>query len=186
ECDVGRAKVDAAVERLRQLNSDIQVTGIRMTIRGEQDLRPLAADCDVLVLCADQPGEIRSWANRACLASSTPWVDAGYHGPIAKASAYVPGRGPGYECCWAAEQERNRELGIDREYSLARGGSNAVAAPAAGISGHLAAHAATALVTGVPRIAPGQLRGVNLVMPDHAFVLDDPWRPDCPACGGPA
>jgi molybdopterin/thiamine biosynthesis adenylyltransferase len=185
EHDVGRAKADAAIERLRELNSDIRITGANRMIRCEEDLPPLVTGCDVFVLCADQPGQLRAWVNRACLVSGTPWVDAGYHGPIAMASAYLPGRGPCYECFWVAEFERQRELGIDRAYSTVRGGRNAVAAPAAGISGHLAAHAAIALVTGAPAITPGQLRGVNLVMPDHVFVLDDPWRPDCPACGGP-
>ena len=68
------------------------------TWAGEPDLRALADDCDLLVLAADQPGEIRAWANRACLAAGTPWIDAGYHGPTPHTAAFLPGRGACYEC----------------------------------------------------------------------------------------
>jgi len=183
EGDVGRPKVDAAVERLRRLNSDIQVTGERLRICAEADLRPLVEKCDVLVQCADRPAAIRDWANRACLASRTPWVDAGYHGPVATANAYLPGRGPCYECFWMGEQDKHQALDSDAVSAVERGDSNAVTAASAGLSGHLAAHLATAVLVGVPPIEPGQLQGVNLVAADHHFLIKHPRRLDCPACG---
>jgi molybdopterin/thiamine biosynthesis adenylyltransferase len=183
EADLGRSKVDVAVERLRALNSDIEVTGERLTITGVDDLAGLVKGCDVLVLCADRPGEIRSWANRACLDAGTPWVDAGYHGPVATASAYRPGDGACYECMWRTEFDRRRATDPTFEYAVARGSSNAVIAPSAGLSGHLAAHLATALLTGVPAVTPARLQGVNLLAADHHFVADFARHADCPACG---
>lgn len=183
ERDVGRPKVDVAAERLRHLNSDVAVTTARDTVTGEADLRGLAEGCDVLLLCADRPSEIRVWANRACLATGTPWIDAGYHGPMVTAAAYVPGDGPCYECVWRAEYERHRAMGSEREYTVERGDTNAVTAPSAGLSGQFAAHLAISLITGAPPVHPGRLLGVNLVSPDHHVFLDDPRRPDCPACG---
>src|SRR5262249_57258164 len=96
ESDLGRPKVEVAADRLRHLNSGVALTTARETVIGEADVRALASGCDVLVLCADRPSEIRLWANRACLATGTPWVDAGYHGPMVAAAAYVPGEGPCY------------------------------------------------------------------------------------------
>jgi molybdopterin/thiamine biosynthesis adenylyltransferase len=185
ETDVGRPKTAAAAARLRALNSDVDLTVTDRMLTGEADLRALAADCDVLMLCADRPSEIRVWANRACLAAGTPWTDAGYHGPMVTAAAYVPGGGPCYECVWAAEFGRRRAMGAQREYTLARGDTNAVTAASAGLSGQLAAHLAISLLTGAPSVRPGCIQGVNLVAPDHHIFLADPWRPGCPACGGP-
>ncbi|WP_405107379.1 ThiF family adenylyltransferase [Micromonospora sp. NBC_01405] len=185
EDDIGRPKVDAAVARLRRLNSDIEVTGERSEVRGPGDLRRLVAGCDVLLLCADRPGAIRAWANRVCLGAATPWVDAGYHGPVVTAAAYLPGVGPCYECFWLAEHDKRRRDDPSAEYTVQRESSSAVSASSAGLSGHLAAHLATALLTGVPAVRPGQLQGINLVAPDQHFLIAHPPHPRCPAgCGG--
>ncbi|MGE5156218.1 MAG: HesA/MoeB/ThiF family protein [Betaproteobacteria bacterium] len=184
ESDVGRSKVDACVERLRQLNTDISVTGERCAITGEPDLRRLADDHDLLVLCADRPGEIRAWANRACLDSATPWVDAGYHGPQITATAYVPGQGACYECNWLSEVEFHRQTHPDRQYSVHRASVDAATAVSAGLSGYLAAHVAIALITGVGAVEPGTIQGVNLAAVDHHVLLRNGRHPDCPACGG--
>jgi molybdopterin/thiamine biosynthesis adenylyltransferase len=183
EKDIGRLKTDAAAERLRALNSDIDVTTERLRVDDSGDIAGLAEDCDVLLLAADQPVRIHAWANRACLASTTPWVDGGYHGPRAAIGVYVPGQGPCYECVRLAEHDRNRVLGVVDDHTTARGDSNAVTATSAGISGHLAAHAVLALITGAMPVWPGRIHGVNLMAPDDQYVIDDPRREDCPACG---
>jgi molybdopterin/thiamine biosynthesis adenylyltransferase len=183
ERDIGRPKVDAAVDRLRQLNSDIRVTGTRLAIESEADLRRLAQGCDVLVLCADQPGEARAWANRACLATGTPWVDSGYHGPVVSAAAYVPHQGACYECVWLTEHDRHAAMGVSAEYTARRGGSNAVSAPTAGLSGYLAAHFCIALLTGVVPVRSGLIQGINLISPDQHYLIETQRRSDCPACG---
>lgn len=185
EKDIGRRKVDAATDRLRDLNSEIRITAEHKQVRGVDDFLPLVREHDLLVLCADSPAEIRTWANRACLATGTPWVDSGYHGPRATVAVYIPNSGPCYECVWLAEYDRRRQLGIDEPYGTARVGSNAVAAPSAGLSGYLASYAAIAVITGISPVSPGRLHGVNLVVPDGQYVINDPRRPDCPACARP-
>jgi molybdopterin-synthase adenylyltransferase len=181
EQDLGRRKANAAADRLRAINSDIQVTTSSQAITGEADLKALAGGCDVLVLCADRPHEITSWTNLACLATRTPWVDAGYDGPGIAVAAYVPGQGPCLECHRASERDRLPERAA--ENGPEGKPANAVIAPSAGISGQLAAMLAMALVTGVPAITPGQIRGLSLIAPEHSFVLTDPRLPDCAACG---
>jgi molybdopterin/thiamine biosynthesis adenylyltransferase len=189
EQDIGRAKVDAAVERLRQLNSAIDVDGVQRRVTCVDDVVSFAKECDVLVLSADRPQpDVRVWTNRACLATGTPWVDAGYHGPLVQVGMYVPDGGPCWECVRAADAERHRAIGIRYEDSQQRNEAvaNAVGAPSAGISGYLAAHHALALITGVPARRAGRVDAVNLMDLDGTFVLDDPRRSDCPACGKPA
>ncbi len=188
ESDLGRAKVDAAVERLQQLNSTITVIGLRQRVGGIEDVVRLARECDVVVLSADRPPDLRGWTNRACLATGTPWVDAGYHGPLVQVGRYTPGAGPCWECVRATDTDHHRRLGARYDDTERRNGAiaNAVAAPTAGISGHLAAHHTMALITGVPALPSGRVDAVNVLAPDATFVRDDTRRADCPACGSPA
>jgi molybdopterin/thiamine biosynthesis adenylyltransferase len=185
EDDIGRPKAEAAVDRLRRLNSDIEVTGERAELRGVDDVVRLANACDVLLLAADRPLEVRTWTNRGCLLTGTPWVQAGYHGPLVTYSAHVPGDGACFECLQAAQARQRLALGAFPGDGDERGErvANAVTAPPAGISGQLAAHAVLSLITGAPPASVGRIHAVNLVEPDHVFVVDDPRDPDCPACG---
>lgn len=141
---------------------------------------------DLLVLAADRPDDIRRWANRVCLAADLPWVDAGYRGPLVTAGVHVPGRGACWECLRAGEVAR-------RELRLAPGQDDEVASPhlpwnpatavTAGLSGGLLAHAALALLTGVPALDPGFRFGMNLMLPGDPVLQRFPRRTDCPACG---
>jgi molybdopterin/thiamine biosynthesis adenylyltransferase len=185
EDDIGAAKADSAVTRLRRLNSDITVTSQRLRAEGTGDVLALARDCDVLLLAADQPRELRQWANRACLAAGRPWVDAGYHGPLVQAAAFVPGQGPCWECSRLRLRDGEAREGVRPQDALHRPDavSHAVGAVPAGMSGYLAAHLVIGLITGVPPVAPGRIQTINLAALDAPLVLDDGPHPDCPACG---
>ncbi|MCX4575000.1 ThiF family adenylyltransferase [Streptomyces sp. NBC_01571] len=141
---------------------------------------------DLLVLAADRPDDIRRWANRVCLAAGLPWVDAGYRGPLVTAGVHVPGRGACWECLRAAEVAR-RDLrlgpGQDEEAASPHLPWNPASAVTAGLSGGLLAHAALALLTGVPALDPGFRFGMNLMLPGDPVLERSPRRPDCPACG---
>lgn len=184
EADIGRPKAETTAAKLRRLNSDIAVTSEKSTVTGPADLRDLVRDCDVLVLCADQPGQIRAWVNQMCLATGTPWVDAGYHGPAVRAAVYTPGRGPCYECGWRYEHEKHREVVPERPYDVRRDSASAVTAVSAGLSGHLAAHLTIALITGVPAVEAGRPIGVNLAVQEANEIPAYGKHPECPACGG--
>ncbi|MFJ4198392.1 ThiF family adenylyltransferase [Streptomyces sviceus] len=141
---------------------------------------------DLLVLAADRPDAIRRWANRACLAAGLPWVDAGYRGPLVTAGVYVPGQGACWECLRDGEIAR-RDLrlgpGQDPETASPRMPWNPASAVTAGLSGALLAHAALALLTGIPAMDPGFRFGVNLMLPGNPVHQRTPRHLDCPACG---
>ncbi|WP_204018653.1 HesA/MoeB/ThiF family protein [Sphaerimonospora thailandensis] len=179
EDDVGRPKADAAVARLRTVNSDITVTGERLRISSREDLGDLITGCDALALCADRPDghRIRVWANRACAAAGIPWAGGGYNGPLVTVGMFAPGVGTCYECLSAGEEARRRP-----RTPVDLGGPGAIAT-SAGLSGQLVAHAVLGLLTGVPLPPVGTIQGVNLVAPDHHVWVRHPPRPDCPICG---
>jgi molybdopterin/thiamine biosynthesis adenylyltransferase len=189
EADIGRPKVDAAVERLRQLNSDITVTGERTRIEQLEDFFPLLEGRDLMVLGADGPPEIRHWANRACLKTGTPWVEGGYHGPHMVTGGYVPGQGPCWECLRIAEDRRldlRLGSGEDQAKAMPSAPGHPVIAVTASMSGQLKAHWAIALLTGAAPVSPGSAWGINLMAPGEPPVVSYPRQPDCPACGDPA
>jgi molybdopterin-synthase adenylyltransferase len=187
EDDLGRPKADAAVARLRGLNSDIRVTSQRLRVYGPQDVLPLARDCDVLLLSADRPKEVRSWVNQACLAVGRPWVNSGYHGPLVEVTAFVPGQGACYGCIRAADHDTHAAMGTRAEDSPERSEAvgQAVGAASAGLSGYLAASQVIALLTGIPPVTPGRMDAVNLVDIGAPFSISYQRHPACPACGSP-
>lgn len=184
EDDIGASKADAAVMKLRKLNSDIAVSGEYLRIRSVDDVLPIARDCDVLLLTADQPREVRIWTNRACAAVRRPWVDAGYHGPLVQVGVYLPGTGGCWECLHNTAQERLISMGANPDDAPGRGAAvgHAVGAVPAGISGYLAAHQVLSLLTGVPPAQPGKIHAVNLAALDVPFVLAEAPRASCPVC----
>ncbi|WP_248961115.1 HesA/MoeB/ThiF family protein [Sphaerisporangium perillae] len=178
EADIGRAKADVAVRRLRAVNSDVTITGERLRVGGQEELAELVSGADMLALCADEPRGhgLRVWANRACASAGIPWAGGGYSGPLVTVGVYEPGH-PCYECVSAGERARRRPgTPVDL-------GGPGVIATSAGISGHLVAHAVITQLTGIPAIPPGRIGGLNLIAPDHLIDVRHPARDDCPVCG---
>jgi molybdopterin/thiamine biosynthesis adenylyltransferase len=190
ERDCGRAKTEATRELLRERNSQMTVTSERTLITSPEDLHELvrgpSGPFDVLLMCADQPPEIRRWANQVCYTARLPWIDGGYSGPLATAGVHVPGLGACWECHRAGECER-RDLalpeGADESIASPRMPWNPANAITAGTSGLLVAHAALALLTGAPPLTPGYRYGLNLMAPDDEVYARFPSRPGCPHCG---
>lgn len=213
EPDIGRRKVDAAVASLRALNSDVRLTGEATAVRSPADLArllstgppdgaPPAADMvegaratetpeppryDLLVLGADRPAALRTWANRVCLETGTPWIDGGYQGPLVTVGAYAPGRSGCLECHRITLAE-SRDLGLppgeDEATVSPRMPWSPVNAVTATLAGALFVYAATAMLTGVPVLPPGFRLEFNLVRPGEPGFDPVLHRPDCPACGG--
>ncbi|MGC7094244.1 HesA/MoeB/ThiF family protein [Amycolatopsis lurida] len=185
EQDLGRRKVEVAVERLRAANSTITVTGEPTRVDSLESLRTLAAEYDVLVVGADRPKAIRSWANQACVATGTPWVFGGYHGPQASLGLYRPGTGPCFECANAADRERDARrpktgMWLPAEETPQVHAANAATA---GMVGNLVAHVVMSVLTGAPPLPVNCQYGYSLATMDHSFITDvERPHPQCPLC----
>jgi molybdopterin/thiamine biosynthesis adenylyltransferase len=192
EADLGRYKVEAAVRRLTAINSTVVVTGEELKITGVGELRRLAADHDVLALCADQPQEIHHWAAEACAATATPWVTGGYVGPVVQAQTFLPGTGACFECLHLRQAEASRSAPAALPDRSAPGGTDrpqpgnndfaASTAVSAGIGGMLLAHAVLAHITGAPAFGNNFGFGLNLAAPGDLIHLAPEPHPDCPLC----
>ncbi|GAB3955344.1 HesA/MoeB/ThiF family protein [Streptomyces sparsus] len=193
ERDIGRSKVEAAVESLRALNSDVAVTGEAGEVRDVDDLLRLlrpgtdpGRSYDLLVLGADRPAALRAWTNRACLAAGTPWIDGGYQGPLVTVGAYLPGRSGCLEC-FRTTQAHSRDLGLPPgrhpDTVSPRMPWSPVNAVTASLAGALFVYAALAVLTGVPSLGPGFRLEFNLMLPGEPGLEPVARRPDCVVCG---
>ncbi|TMR08980.1 dinucleotide-utilizing protein [Nonomuraea turkmeniaca] len=184
ENDIGRPKVEAAVEKLRTHNSTVHLTADRRELFSEKELADCVRGHDLLVLCADRPPEIRTWANRVSTRSGLRWVHGGYHGPRVTVGIFWPGSGPCYECLQLNEIEQREPSTGEWTGPASSPEIHAANAVTAGMSGTLVAHAVMSLITGAPALPLNSILGVNLVAPDGHFVITgDSPRKDCPTCG---
>lgn len=185
EHDLGRRKVDAAVERLRAANRHIEVTGTDLLVDSPATLAAEVRGTDVFVLCADRPPYIEYWANEVALEQGTPWVVASYAGPMLSVGTFVPGETGCWACVWDGEEERQVRAGLDDiPVRIPRPpGYNAVIAPTAQASGHLAALEVLYLLLGMPVQTAGRLLHRNFLDYENQYYIEAVRRADCPACG---
>jgi adenylyltransferase/sulfurtransferase len=109
ESDIGRRKVDAAVERARELNPDVRIQGFHGDV--EFDLGEGAFHgCDVVLGCLDNL-HARLIVNRACQRSGIPFIHGGIGDVSGEVALFVPGAGACFEClmtagAWKHEMQR--------------------------------------------------------------------------------
>jgi len=94
--DRGRRKVDAAAERVKELNSDVNVRTWHGDINYEMGMG-VFRHVDAIVGCLDNR-EARLSINRYCWAINKPWVDGAIQELMGIVRVFWPGRGACYEC----------------------------------------------------------------------------------------
>ncbi len=182
ERDVGQPKVKVAVERLRAMNSQVEVTGEECRVRSADDLAPLMAGCDAFVLCADKPARlIQSWTNEAALRTGTPWFIALYTGPMTVVGSFLPHRTGCYTCLSRVPDKHEIQTHGTSLTGLER--PNAVLAASANVTGHLCALEVLYHLAGLPQQVAGRVFHHNVARWDHQYFMDVPRDPDCPSCG---
>jgi hypothetical protein len=85
ENDVGRLKVDAAEQRLKELHSGVVVEAIPRGFHQPELAVQVAATSNMVLLSADRPTDIHAWTDAACRAHNVPWSASGYiegHGSV--------------------------------------------------------------------------------------------------------
>ncbi len=95
EEDVGRPKAMVAQERLRQINSDIEVTGTIADVN-HANVEKFVRGATVILDATDNM-ETRFLVNDACVKNEVPWIYAGAVGVTGMVMDVVPG-GPCLRC----------------------------------------------------------------------------------------
>ena len=168
--DVGRAKTEAARERLLALNPDISVIAHTLTLRAENALEVLR-DYD-LVLDGTDRLTTRYVINDACVLLGKPLVTAAIHRFEGHAMTYLPGRGPCYRCLFPAAEE-----GV-----VANCAAAGVLGVLPGVLGAIQATEAIKILTGIGEPIVGRLLTYDAL--ELRFVeLPVSRRADCAVCG---
>lgn len=96
EKDIARKKVDSAIEKLKAMNADIQLTGIHEKILNK-NASDLIKDHDAVVDCLDN-FETRFVVNHAAMKLHIPFFHGACHGFEGRLSTMIPGKSPCLRC----------------------------------------------------------------------------------------
>lgn len=168
---VGRSKIDSAVQQLKALNPEIEITGIARRLEGDALLEQVRL-ADAVVDGSDN-FPTRFAVNAACVQAKKPLISAAvtrFEGQVSVFRADQPGS-PCYRCLYHESDDPG-------EPCVQFG----VLAPVAGVVGAIQATEAVKVLMGIGEPLAGRL----LVL--DALTMD--WRvvrlkkdPQCPVCG---
>ena len=171
DADIGRAKVDSAADRLRQVNPHVTVRTHRHRFSAD-GARELLTAYDLVVDGADNFAA-RYLVTDACALAGVPHVWASINAFAGQLSVWWSGRGPCYRCVFPDPPPPG---------SVASCAETGVLGALPGVMGALQATEAVKLITGVGRPALGRI----ILHDALAGTWDDVpvrARPDCPLCG---
>lgn len=169
--DVGKAKVQSALEDVKRINPAIQVEGIQQKADTEL-LQQQVPKADIVVDCSDNFA-IRYLINDACLEHQTPWVSGAavaLQGQLICFDPRLP-ETPCYRCLYPqmAEEQKNCS-------------TSGILAPVVGVIGTLQAVEAIKMLTAIGDPVIGRLQTFD--------ALTGQWRSwglsrdeHCHACG---
>jgi bacteriocin biosynthesis cyclodehydratase domain-containing protein len=182
--DLGRLKVEAAAERLGQLNARSRFRGIPRRLDSTAAVADAIAGADFVVAAVDWPADrISGWVNAACWAAGIPYVGMSQHPPLVRVGpTYLPGA-TGCLTCQEAAYRRRFPLFDAARAAISDDSPAATYAPACGLIGSLVANEAIAHITG---LAPVACLGRSTVIDLTTLAVtheDVPRDPDCPTCG---
>jgi len=93
--DIGRKKVDSALEKLRELNPDIKIEAIEKTI-DESTVSQIVDDSDLIVDAMDNLAT-RYLLNKCAIEKNIPFFHGAVHGFEGRAMTVIPGK---TACLW--------------------------------------------------------------------------------------
>lgn len=169
--DIGRTKVDSAVDTLQALNPDIALEPVKGSL-GTERLAELAEHVDLVVDCCDN-FSTRFAVNAACVAAGIPLVSGAAIRAEGQVSAFSgrPGE-PCYQCLYP------NHGGLEETCER-----NGVLAPLVGIIGSIQAAEAIKVITRLGEPLFGRLLLLDALRMDWRS-LRLPVDPACPVCSG--
>lgn len=183
--DAGRAKVDVAVDRCRELNPDVTVVPRRLLIRHSDELAGAMQNANVVVGCGDHPNvfALSDLIARACQTARVPHLVGGAYG----GNLGIPGTSvvPGSTACWACVRAETRD-DHDRPQLMAirgSGRSTGSISPVTAMISNIMAWEVLRILLGMPLALSNQVRELDVLALEWR-VRHVSSRPGC-ECGGP-
>jgi molybdopterin/thiamine biosynthesis adenylyltransferase len=187
DADIGRAKTEAARDRLALVNPHVAVTAHTMSIEGRASARACMRDSDLFVCAVDRPVlKIYEWINQAALDERVAWIRAGNSGLTIAAFLHVPYETACFECAQRSAYEELPWFEVYNQYFIDTSGVgdvNPCNAPAAGLVGSIVALESVKYLTGMTASA---VLGRRLIMDIARMTITYAAvarRDDCQYCG---
>lgn len=169
--DVGKTKVQSAIEEVLRINPNILVEGFEH--KADDDfLQQHLNNIDLVVDCSDN-FEVRYLINDACLASKTPWVSGAAVAMQGQVICFDPRLAdqPCYRCLYPAA--------VEEQVNCSTSG---ILAPVVGIIGALEALEAIKIITGIGKPIFGRLQTFDAAQGQwRSWGLNKDQA--CPSCG---
>ncbi len=169
--DIGRAKTDSAMDKLKEVNPGCTVDAVCAEIR-EDTCADLVGDCSVIVDAMDNM-PARKILNAVSVRKGIPFIYGGVHQLDGMVSTFLPGRTPCLECIFPGGEDRAEEA------------PPSVLGPVPGVIASLQAVEAVKLILGGMEPLAGRLlyfSGADMTFREFRVRKD----PECPVCGGRA
>jgi molybdopterin/thiamine biosynthesis adenylyltransferase len=178
ESDIGRAKLERAALRARELNAELCLSTIQRQVRCPEDIASLLGDADLVLSAIDDPAEVAYWVNDACVAARIPFVTAATYVMRGVYYSVAPGAS-GCTGCWADRGDPATGQAATRRQRANRGTGAAV-----GLLGALVGLEAMRYLTGfAPPVAAGRQWLVDLASGATDIAWEWQRRQDCRVCG---
>ncbi|RKY58003.1 MAG: adenylyltransferase [Candidatus Latescibacterota bacterium] len=163
--DVGRRKVESALEKLEALNPEVTLEPLAIELTAENVA--VLGNPDVLVDALDNL-KSRLIVNRYAVENRMPLVHAAVEGFQGLVTTVVPGRTPCLACIYPDPKER---------------GTFPVVGATAGLLGLMEAAEVLKLLLGLGEVLSGRLLMVDILSWEFRNVRTK-FRRSCPVCGG--
>lgn len=172
EADIGRSKVDSAIDWIEQYNPDVEIEGIEERVDAG-NIHELLDRYEIIVDATDRI-ETRYLINDACTLADVPFVHGAVHRFEGQVTTFSPGTtGPCYRCLFPEAPP------ADAIPDCATAG---VLGPVPGVIGALEAIEAIKIATGIGELSVGRLLLLDALGLSIEELELKP-NPDCPLCG---
>ena len=160
-------KVVSAAEKLRELNSGIEIVPRRFARIGVDDLCTTVEDSAVIVDCLDN-FEARKMLNVHCVRTQVPFVHAAVEGFTGQLTVIVPGETPYIDCLFPRSPAKRPSIPI--------------IGFTAGAFGCMEACEAVKLITGIGEPLKGKMLVGDLSI-NYWETVEVERNEHCPVCG---
>ena len=168
---LGVPKVDSARQRLSELNPDVNVISMRMTVDGT-NIGELIGPYDFILECTDS-FDAKYCINDACVRMKKPFCHGAVIRFFGQIMTYVPGKGPCYRCAFRTPPDPKKAPDAKKL---------GVIGAVPGVIGCLQAMEAVKYITGSGELLIGRLLSFDALEMDFE-TIEFPADPACPACG---
>lgn len=184
ESDIGLLKVEAAARRLRQFNSEMQVTAAARRLESEAEIADFVSGSDIVIDAADWPAhDIERWCNSACFEARIPYITMSHFPPIARVGPlYVPGRTGCFACQEIAYRRQYPLFDVAVEQRRAKASPAATLGPACGMIGGQVGLDVMHLLTGLAEpstLGVAHISDLRTMEVEREPVVPEP---ECPIC----